>query len=412
MHKDVLVMILAGGEGTRLRPLTNDRAKPAVPYGGRYRLVDFVLSNFVNSGFYRINVITQYKSDSLNRHISRGWRLSHQVDHYCEVVPAQQRTGKHWYQGSADAIYQNLNLIADTDPIDVCVFGSDHIYKMDVTHMLEYHREQHAALTIAAIPMAIEEAHDFGVIVANEDGEVIGFEEKPEHPKHMPGDPTRALVSMGNYIFRRDALVEQVSQDARLDSSAHDFGKDILTKMVADPRRRVSVYDFSTNMIPGQPESEHGYWRDVGTLDAYWQASMDLVSIVPQFDLYNRRWPIRTYYEHYPPAKFVHDDPLSGRTGMAINSIVAEGGIVSGGVLRSSVLFPQVRIHSYSVIEESVIFERAVIGRRARVRRAIIDKGVEIPDDMVIGYDIEHDRERFHVSPNGIVVLPKGTTFH
>jgi glucose-1-phosphate adenylyltransferase len=409
MQNDVLVMILAGGEGSRLRPLTNERAKPAVPFGGRYRLIDLVLSNFVNSGFYHINVLTQYKSDSLNRHISRGWRLSHQVDHYCEAVPAQQRTGKHWYQGSADAIYQNLNLLSDAEPVDVCVFGSDHIYKMDVSQMLDYHREKGAALTIAAIPVPLEEASDFGVIVVDEHGEVIGFEEKPESPRPMPGDPTRALVSMGNYIFRHEELVEHVVRDARDDASAHDFGRNVITDMVANPRRRVFAYDFSTNTIPGQPDTERGYWRDVGTIDSYWQASMDLVSIVPEFDLYNRRWPIRTHYQHYPPAKFVHDDPLSGRTGMAINSIVAEGGIVSGGVIRNSILFPQVRVNSYSIIEDSVIFDRAIIGRRARIRRAIIEKDVEIPQDMVIGYDLEHDRERFFVSDDGVVVIAKGT---
>ena len=409
MQNDVLVMILAGGEGSRLRPLTNDRAKPAVPFGGRYRLIDLVLSNFVNSGFYHINVLTQYKSDSLNRHISRGWRLSYQVDHYCEAVPAQQRTGKHWYQGSADAIYQNLNLLSDTNPVDVAVFGSDHIYKMDVSQMLDFHREKEAALTIAAIPVPIEEASSFGVIVVDESGEVIGFEEKPENPRPIPGDPDHALASMGNYIFRREELVEHVVRDARNDGSAHDFGRNVITDMVANPRRRVFAYDFSTNTIPGQPDTERGYWRDVGTIDSYWQASMDLVSIVPEFDLYNRRWPIRTHHKHYPPAKFVHDDPLSGRTGMAINSIVAEGGIVSGGVIRNSILFPQVRVNSYSIIEDSVLFDRAVIGRRARIRRAIIEKDVEIPQDMVIGYDLEHDRERFYVSDDGVVVIPKGT---
>lgn len=408
MYNDVLVMILAGGEGRRLRPLTAERAKPAVPFGGRYRLIDLVLSNFVNSGFYRINVLTQYKSDSLNRHISRGWGLSHQAGHYIEAVPAQQRTGKHWYQGSADAVFQNLNLIDDADPRDVCVFGSDHIYKMDVSQMLNFHRDREAALTIAAIPVPIEEAHQFGVMIVNDEGEVIGFEEKPDDPKPMPSDPTRALVSMGNYIFRREELVSHVTRDAHDVESAHDFGKNIITEMVNDPERSVYVYDFSTNTVPGQDDDEVGYWRDVGTVDSYWRASMDLVSIVPQFDLYNRRWPLRTFYDHFPPAKFVHDDPLSGRTGMAINSIVAEGCIVSGGVIRNSILFPNIRINSYSIVEESVVFERVTIGRRARIRRAIIDKDVEIPSDTVIGYDLEHDRERFFVSDDGVVVIPKG----
>lgn len=411
MYSDVLVMILAGGEGRRLRPLTDDRAKPAVPYGGRYRLIDFVLSNFVNSGFFRINILTQYMSDSLNRHISRGWGLSYQVDQYIEVVPAQQRTGKHWYLGSADAVFQNLNLISDVEPRDVAVFGSDHIYKMDVSQMLSFHREHAAALTIAAIPVPIEQAHQFGVLVVDEAWRVVAFEEKPEHPTPMPSDPTRALVSMGNYIFRSGDLVEEIVLDARNPDSVRDFGKNILTRMVANPAQEVFVYDFSSNVVPGQADEERGYWRDVGTVDSYWQASMDLVSIVPQFDLYNRRWPIRTFRDHHPPAKFVHDDPINGRTGMAINSIVAEGCIVSGGVIRSSILSPQGRVHSFSVIEESVVFEQVVIGRRARIRKAIIDKGVVIPPDTVIGYDLEHDRERFYVSPDGVVVVPKGAVF-
>ena len=409
MHSDVLVMILAGGEGKRLMPLTADRAKPAVPFGGRYRLIDLVLSNFINSGYYRINVITQYKSDSLSRHISRGWRMSAQADHFCEVVPAQQRTGKHWYQGSADAIFQNLNLIRDDDPGDVAVFGADHIYKMDVSQMVGYHREKGAALTIAAIPVPIEEAHQFGIIEIDATGQVVGFEEKPKHPKPMPSNPDFALVSMGNYLFRRDALVEQVDEDSRDAQSAHDFGGSILTKMVAEANYPIYCYDFSTNIIPAQSEREKGYWRDVGTIEAYWQASMDLVSVEPEFDLYNRRWPIRSTHDHNPPAKFVHDDPHSGRIGMAINSIVAEGGIVSGGVIRNSILFPQVRVNSYSVVEDSVIFDRSSVGRHAKIRRAIIDKDVDIPPHTVIGYDEEHDRERFDVSDTGIVVVSKGT---
>ena len=409
MNRDLLVMILAGGEGRRLLPLTLDRAKPAVPFGGRYRLIDFVLSNFVNSGFFCINILTQYKSDSLSRHISRGWRLSHQVDQYIEIVPAQQRTGKHWYQGSADAIFQNLNLVRDNRPRDIAVFGSDHIYKMDVSQMLDVHRDRGASLTVAAIPVPIEQAHQFGVFEVDSRGEVIAFEEKPERPKAMPNDPSRALASMGNYIFAGDDLVEQLVRDAADGSSAHDFGKNIISGMVEHPTQRVFVYDFSTNEIPGQSEKERGYWRDVGTIDAYWQASMDLISIVPQFDLYNRRWPTRTFYDHVPPAKFVHDDPVSGRIGTAINSIVAEGCIVSGGLIRDGVLFPRVRVNSFATIEGSVLFERVKVGRRARIRRAILDKDVIVEQDATIGYDLQADRERFEVSPGGIVVVPKGT---
>ncbi len=411
MQEDVLVMVLAGGEGRRLRPLTHDRAKPAVPFGGRYRIIDFVLSNFVNSGFLRINVITQYMSDSLNRHISRGWHLPYTVGQFIDVVPAQQRTGKHWYRGSADAIFQNLNLIDDLSPKHIAVFGGDHIYKMDVRQMLDFHVERDAILTIAAIPVPIAEANQFGIMEVDAQGRVIGFEEKPSVPKEIPGRPGWALASMGNYFFRGDALVEQVTRDALDSHSAHDFGKDILTGIVASSNNSVYVYDFSTNRVPGQPESERGYWRDVGSIDAYWRATMDLTAIVPEFDLYNHRWPLRTQYAHLPPAKFVHDDPESGRTGTAVNSIVSEGCVVSGGVIRSSILCPQVRINSYSVVEESVLFERVDVGRRAKIRRAIIDKGVSIPPNTVIGYDLEADRERFYVSDDGVVVVPKGYEF-
>ena len=409
---DVLVMVLAGGEGSRLRPLTADRAKPAVPFGGRYRIVDFVLSNFVNSGFYKIKVLTQYKADSLINHIARGWRLSELVGHYVDAVPAQQRRGPHWYRGSADSIYQNLNLIEDAEPNDVCVFGGDHIYKMDVSQMVRHHRECGGDLTVAAVPVPIEEGSQFGIIEADTDGRIIGFDEKPDQPKPMPGDPTRCLASMGNYIFETSCLVDQVSRDAKDEQSAHDFGKSIVTKMVCDDVSDVYVYDFSTNEVPGQSEEERGYWRDVGTIDSFWQSSMDLVAINPQFDLYNPRWPIRTRYEHHAPAKFVHDDPTNNRVGTAINSMVAEGAIVSGGVIRNSILFPRVRVNSYSRIEESVIFDGVDIGRHAKIRRAVIDKGVEVPADAVIGYDLEKDRQRFTVSDTGVVVIPKGAVFN
>lgn len=408
-YNDVLVMILAGGEGRRLRPLTSDRAKPAVPFGGRYRIIDFALTNFINSGFYRINVITQYKSDSLSRHITRGWRMSGMADHFIDVVPAQQRVGKHWYMGSADAVFQNLNLIYDTRPRDVCVFGGDHIYKMEIGQMLDFHRDREAILTIAAIPVPIEQAKEFGVIVVDDQWRVVDFQEKPDNPTPMPNDPTRALVSMGNYIFRCDKLVEELVYDAQSEESAHDFGKNILPRLVEASNQHVFVYDFSQNMVPGQPETERGYWRDVGTVDAYWQASMDLIEVVPEFDLYNRHWPMRTLYEHFPPAKFVHNDLKSGRVGVAMNSLVSEGCIVSGGTIRRSVLFPQVRVHSFSSIEESVLFHRVNVGRRVKIRRAIIDKNVIIPPDTVIGYDEELDRQRFHVTEGGIVVVPKGT---
>lgn len=410
MYDNVLVMILAGGQGSRLRPLTNERAKPAVPFGGRYRIIDFVLSNFVNSGFFKIKVLTQYKSESLTQHIMRGWRLSSMVDHWIEIVPAQQRLGPSWYAGSADAINQNLNLLRDEEPSEVAVFGADHIYKMDVGSMVDFHRERGAVLTVAAIPVPIEEGTEFGIIEVDEDMRMIGFEEKPDNPKPIPGDPTRCLASMGNYVFDADVLIEEVTRDAQVEESAHDFGKSIIGPMVADDTKPVYVYDFNTNEIPGQGDEERGYWRDVGTIGAYWDVSMELVSLTPSFNLYNRRWPIRTYYEHYPPAKFVHDDPRNARVGTAVNSIVAEGVIVSGGMIRNSLLFPRVRVNSYSRIEESVLFDGVNVGRRARIRRAIIDKHVEIPADAVIGYDLEEDAKRFTVS-DGIVVVPKGTVF-
>ena len=410
MH-NALVMILAGGEGRRLRPLTRDRAKPAVPFGGRYRLIDFVLSNFVNSGFYKIKILTQYKADSLINHISRGWRLSAHLGHFVDAVPAQQRKGPHWYRGSADSIYQNLNLVEDADPNDVCVFGADHIYKMDVRQMLARHRAVAADLTVAAIPVPIEEASAFGIMEVDESGRIIGFQEKPDDPAPMPNDPDHSLASMGNYIFSTDALVHEVTRDAENEDSAHDFGKSIVTKMVRDADSAVHAYDFSTNIVPGQPENERGYWRDVGTVDSYWEASMDLIDIDPVFDLYNDQWPVRTEYQHHPPAKFVHEDLSNNRVGRAMNSSVAEGCIVSGGTIRNCVLFPEVRVNSYSNIEDCVLFKNVDIGRRARVRRTIIDKGVQVPSDEVIGYDLERDRERFAVSDNGIVVVPKGYTF-
>ncbi len=410
MYDDVLVMVLAGGEGARLRPLTSERAKPAVPFGARYRIVDFVLSNFVNSGLYKIKVLTQYKGESLHQHIMRGWRLAAMVDQYCEIVPAQQRIGEMWYRGSADAIFQNLNLIRDEDPRDVAVFGADNIYKMDVRQMLAQHRETGAALTVAAIPVPLEQGSSFGILEVDETGRLVAFVEKPAAPPPMPGNPDMCLASMGNYLFKADVLVDQLEFDAADEESAHDFGKSILTQMVNETDLPVYAYDFSKNTIPGQPESEQGYWRDVGTILSYWQTTMDLCSISPDFDLYNRRWPIRTHYEHYPPAKFVHDDFRNERVGTAINSIVAEGVIVSGGTIRDSVLFPRVRVNSYARVEESVVFDRVEIGRHAKIRRAIIDKDVEIPAGMVIGYDLEKDAARFTVS-DGIVVIPKGMKF-
>ena len=404
---NVLPIVLAGGVGSRLMPLTRDRAKPAVPFGGQYRIIDFALSNIVNSGYYKVKILTQYKSQSLSRHITRAWRLARILDQYVEMVPAQQRVGPQWFQGSADAVYQSLNVILDEDPEHVAIFGGDHVYKMDVRQFMQFHIDHDADLTVAAIPVPLKEASDFGVIEIDENNRMIGFQEKPANPRPMPGNPDMALASMGNYVFKTPALVDEVRVDAEREDSAHDFGKSIVTNMF--PTQRVFVYDFMTNVIPGQPDTERGYWRDVGTIEAYFQAHMDLISASPTFDLYNRRWPIRTHYDHNPPAKFVHDDVVNSRVGVAVNSIVSSGCIISGGRIERSVLSPRVRINSYSQVTECVLFEAVNVGRHSKIRRAIIDKGVEIPSGTVIGYDGEEDRRRFHVTDTGCVVIAKGT---
>ncbi len=400
----VLAMILAGGEGRRLEPLTRDRAKPAVPFGGRYRIVDFVLSNFANSGLLKIKVLVQYKSDSLNQHLSRAWRLSAFLGEYVEPVPAQMRTGPEWYKGSADAIYQNLNLITDEEPEVVCVFGADHIYRMDVRQMLRFHEEHKADCTIAAIPVPLEQGSQFGIIDADAEGRMVSFVEKPERPAPMKRDPTKCLASMGNYIFATESLVREVVRDAGIES-AHDFGKSIITDMFQ--RSRVFVYDFATNEVPGQTERERGYWRDVGSVEAYYESNMDLVDVDPVFSLYNDRWPIYSAQTSGPPAKFVFANVEEGRVGHATDSIISEGCILSGGHVHRSVLSPNVRVNSYAECLESVLFENVRIGRRAKLRRCIVDKNVEIPAGMRIGYDLEEDGRRFYVQ-DGIVIIPKG----
>jgi glucose-1-phosphate adenylyltransferase len=401
----VLSVVLAGGEGRRLWPLTAERAKPAVPIGGRYRLIDFVLSNLVNSGLLKIKVLTQYKSDSLNTHIARGWRLPAQLDFYVEVVPAQQRLGKEWFRGSADAMFQSLNIITDEDPDLVAIFGGDHLYKMDVNQMVDYHLDKQADVTVAAIPVPVEEASAFGILEIDDDGAIVAFTEKPDraHTREIPGRPGWALASMGNYIFSTAPLIEELKRD-QAEDGGHDFGRNILPAMVSG-RRRAFAYDFSRNEIPGMLERERGYWRDVGTIGSYWQANMDLVSVNPVFDLYNPRWPLRTHTLPLPPAKFVFAE--QGRMGIATDSLVSEGCIISGGRIDRSVLSPGVRINSFSHVEESILMDGVDVGRHARVRRAIVDKGVHIPAGMEIGYDAEADRARFHVSEEGIVVVPK-----
>ena len=404
---DALVMILAGGEGKRLYPLTRDRAKPAVPFGGRYRIIDFVLNNFINSGFYKIKVLTQYKSDSLNQHISRGYALSPFLDQYVDLVPAQMRTGGTWYQGTADAVYQNLLHIVDADPNYVCVFGGDHIYKMDVSQMLAYHKEKQAALTIAAIPIPIEEASEFGIMEVDDNWRLTSFIEKPKtKPKSIPGHPELCLASMGNYIFGRDVLVDALERDAKIEDSNHDFGKNVIP-MLLNEGKPVYGYNFKDNAFSGMTDAERGYWKDVGSIDAYWQANMDLLDSCPELNLYAKEWPLRTFNYNYPPAKFIWQE--GDRVGMATNSMVSEGCIVSGGSLSRCILSPKVRINSYSQVSDSILMENVNVGRHCEIRNAIIDKNVEIPPHTKIGFDREVDTQRgFFVSPNGITVVPKG----
>jgi glucose-1-phosphate adenylyltransferase len=402
----VLGMVLAGGAGKRLAPLTADRAKPAVPFGGLYRLVDFALSNLVNAGMRRICVLTQYKSHSLDRHITTTWRLSSLLGNYVTPVPAQQRLGPHWYTGSADAIYQSLNLIFDDQPDIVAVFGADHVFRMDPQQMIDQHIRNGAGVTVAAIPVPRAEATAFGVIRVAADGRTIeAFLEKPADPPAMPGNPDMAFASMGIYIFTTDVLVDALREDAADDASRHDMGGDIVPMLVK--KGTAQVYDFLDNKFPGAEPRDTGYWRDVGTLDSYFDAQMDLCAVHPVFNLYNDRWPILTQVPSQPPAKFVHDS--GDRIGRAINSVVSNGVIVSGGLVQDSVLSPGVRINSWSRVERSVIMHNTRIGRHAVVENAILDKNVIVPDNASVGVDKEHDRARgFVVSAGGIPVVGTG----
>lgn len=408
----VLAIVLAGGEGKRLMPLTADRAKPAVPFGGVYRLVDFALSNLVNSGYRKVVVLTQYKSHSLDRHISQTWRMSSMLGDYIAPVPAQQRLGKNWFLGSADAIYQSLNLIHDEKPDYVVVVGADHVYRMDFAAMVDAHIASGASASVAAIRQPIELANQFGVIDVDPQapGHIRAFLEKPSDPQGLPDSPHEVLASMGNYVFTADALVEAVTRDAAKADSARDMGGDIIPDFVS--RGDATVYDFKDNVIPGAEERDRGYWRDVGTMDSYFDAHMDLVSVHPIFNLYNEQWPIHTTSGHnLAPAKFVHGD--HGRTGTAVNSIVSPGCIVSGGTVSQSVLSPNVRIHSFSDIDSSILLDGVTVERGCIVRRAIIDKDVRLPAGTHIGVDHEHDQARgFTVTDSGLVVVGKGTVIH
>ena len=395
----VLAMVLAGGRGERLYPLTRDRAKPAVAFGGIYRIIDFSLSNCINSDIRRIYVITQYKSISLHRHIQFGWNiLSAPLGEFIEIIPAQQRIDEHWYQGTADAIFQNIYTLQQERPDLVLILSGDHIYKMDYQKMIAFHLEKGADLTVAAIRMGREQSHEFGVIEVDRDWRISGFEEKPEEPKTIPGDPERILASMGVYVFNMELLVKRLIEDTRSDST-HDFGRDIIPLMIE--KDQVFAFDFRQGDRGGV-----GYWRDVGTIDAYFEVNMDLVSVTPQLNLYDSQWPILTYQFAYPPAKTVWAE--DARMGTALNSIISNGCIISGGSVKRSILSPRVMIHSYAEIEDSILLEGVDVGRYAKIRRSIIDKEVQIPQGMEIGFNLDEDAKRFTVTGSGIVVVPKG----
>jgi glucose-1-phosphate adenylyltransferase len=402
----VMAIVLAGGEGKRLMPLTADRAKPAVPFGGTYRLVDFAISNLVNAGYLRIVVLTQYKSHSLDRHISQAWRMSTMLGNYIAPVPAQQRVGKRWYLGSADAIFQSLNLVRDERPDVIVVVGADHVYRMDFAQMVQQHLETGASATVAAIRQPRSLADQFGVIDVNpeEPRHIERFLEKPADPPGLPDSPDEVLASMGNYVFDAKALVDAVTQDYELEGSKHDMGGDIVPYFVE--RGEAAVYDFKDNDVPGATERDRGYWRDVGTLDAYFEAQMDLVSIHPIFNLYNYEWPLYTHQGPWPPAKFVHG--WHGRIGHAINSIVSPGSVISGALVENSVLSPNVMVRSWSSVSDSVLMDNVDVGRHAVIRRAILDKNVCVPEGARIGMDPDEDRARgFVVTPSGITVVGK-----
>jgi len=404
MRMRVLGIVLAGGKGTRLYPLTRERAKPAVPFGGKYRIVDFVLSNFINSGIYSVYILTQFRSQSLLQHLSEGWQFGGLLKNQFMIpVPAQMRSqDETWYQGTADAIYQNINLVEQSDPHLVVIFGADHIYRMNIMHMIEYHVQNAAEVTVAAIPAPRSHAAVFGVIEASESGRILGFHEKNPDAPSIPGDGDRVYASMGNYIFSTRTLLRLLHEDAANEASMHDFGHDILPRLAGNGD--IFAYDFQTNRIPGEPADAAPYWRDVGTIEAYYEANMDLRSVSPALNLYNREWPVRTTSYPDPPAKFTFDE--LNRRGEAIDSIVSGGCILSGGLVRNSVLSRGVRVHTGAQVDDCIILDNCDIGRRSKIRRAILDKNVHVLEDAMIGYDLESDREHgYHVTESGIVVV-------
>ena len=408
MLRNTTTVVLAGGKGTRLEPLTLDRAKPAVPFGGNYRIVDFVLSNAINSGLRRLLVLTQYKALSLDRHINLGWRpyFCAELGEFLDVVPPQQRIDEKWYQGTADAVYQNIYSIEKERPEYIVILAGDHIYKMNYETMIDFHKQNKADLTIGALRVTQDQARSFGVMQIDPHQRIVGFEEKPEKPRTIPGDDTTCLASMGIYIFNARLLFDQLCEDANIHGSRHDFGHDLIPSMIE--RFRVFAFPFRD-----ENRKEDAYWRDVGTLDAYYEANMDLVSIDPLLNMYDEHWPIRSYSPNYPTPKFVFGSKGDeGRVGHALDSIICQGSIVSGGKVQHSILSPNVRVNSYATVEDSILLEGVDIGRHAKVRRAIIDKGVHVPPDTQIGYDLEADRARgFTVTESGIVVIPKGDKF-
>lgn len=401
LTKSTFALILAGGRGSRLGPLTDWRAKPAVPFGGKFRIIDFPLSNCINSGIRRIGVATQYKAHSLLQHLQRGWSfLAGQFKESIELMPAQQRQGESWYKGTADAVFQNIDIIRDYAPEYILILAGDHIYKMDYGKMIAQHVQLQADMTVACLDVPLADATAFGVMAVNSEQRVIEFAEKPNNPAHIPGDPTRALASMGIYVFNAAFLYEQLKRDADEPKSSHDFGKDIIPYLVN--RYRVYAHRFSDSFV-SVDGNKIPYWRDVGTIDSYWEANMELCRVTPDLNMYDREWPIWTYQEQLPPAKFVFDDDK--RRGMAVDSLVSGGCIISGASIRRSLLFSDVHVGSYSEIEDSVILPDVHIGENARLRKVVIDKRARVPDGLEVGFDIENDRKRFFVTDNGVTLI-------